>query len=195
MKNVTMIILITTLAFSCAKKRDDEIVQGQKEGLLQVSDYQGVTHSVTTKDAINNGSLDSNAVVTQISSEVKNQEAVTQVSYSSSSDLMVDAKLFARANSSLKVSYELNDKYLIINKIADKKDVPFHETTYSKKIDENTFQVPLMGYPVTLFKLEHTLDSNGEKTNQLQTIQVQALAQATHFKIDRLGKIDFELTP
>lgn len=184
-------LIISGLIAGCAKERPEEFGQGQGSDLLAISEFQGKTFEVATANEIEKTKISraQNLKDENIPQELNN---MSLVNYSSSSPLLNDVPLRAKANTIYKFNYELTDKYLILNKISTRENLPFQEITYAKKIGDNLYSVPMIGYPISLIRVENVLDGNGDKTHRLSEFSAKSLEEATHFKVDKFNRVVFD---
>lgn len=193
MKNLGAILTLVILIVSCAKDRPVEIAQTSSHNLLEIKDFQGKEYDLETMEAKSEGSIFTNAnnVTVEKSSQLINDFKL--VSYKTDSPLFEDVPFFGKEKSRYKLKYEVTDKKLIIYKVAQKSDLPFQEMTYAKKLNDGSYKVPMVGYPVTLYKLVRRENANKELTHQLDKVAVYNISEATHFDINYNGREDFEV--
>jgi len=188
---LALVVILGINLFGCAEKRPEEFVQGQGQDLLAISEYQGKEFTVTTGDALSNSqvTLSQALIDNDIPAGLDNMQLVQ---YQSSSPLFNDVPLRGRAHKQYRFNYELNDQFLIINKIAPKEHIPFQELTYAKKIGDNLYSVPLVGYPIVLVRIDNIKTPVGENSNQLSEFGATRLEEASHFKVDLFKRIVFD---
>ncbi|MCR9203713.1 MAG: zinc-dependent metalloprotease, partial [Halobacteriovoraceae bacterium] len=193
MKNLGAILTLVILFVSCAKDRPVEIAQTSSHNLLEISDFQGKEFDLETLEAKSDGSTftNANSVSVEKSSELINDFKL--VSYKTDSPLFEDVPFFGKEKSNYKLKYEVTDKKLIIYKVASKSNLPFQEMTYATKVNNSTYKVPMVGYPVTLYKLVRRENINKELTHQLDRVTVYSLNEATHFDINYNAREDFDV--
>jgi len=188
-----MIILAgLMLLVGCAKDRPEQINQTAAVNLLEIAEYQGLEFDLSTDQPLHSGSTFTNAAKVTIESGTKNINDFRLVEYNTKSELFSDVPFFGKPETQYKLKYELTPTFLIINKISKKENLPFHELTIAEKLADGTYKVPMVGYPVTLFKLRRVLNINNEGTHQMDTDVVFDLSKASHFKIDLVGRKNFD---
>jgi len=184
-------ILMTALIASCTKQRPEEFGQGQGSDLLSISEYQGQVFDVMTTEELSKTQVTS-ALELNDSKIPNSLDNMRLVKYQSTSPLLTDVPFRGRAHNKYTFKYELTDKYLILNKVAPKELIPFQEMTYATKVSDNMYSVPMVGYPISLIRVENVLDGNGERTHRLSEFSAKSLEEATHFKIDRFNRVTFD---
>jgi len=180
------------LFFSCAKDRPEQIEQAQRIDLQEVTDIQGKEFEVTTIKAIHDDSPFTDANVVSVEKGVSGINNYKFVDYKTESQLFQEVPFFGKENTTYKIKYDLTDDMLIISKLSKKEDLPFQELTYAEKIGDDLYKVPMVGYPVALYRLERILNENNESTHRLMTVKVNTLAEATHLKVDIISRKDFD---
>jgi hypothetical protein len=188
------IIILAGLALlvGCAKDRPEQIGQAASVNLLEISEFQGREFNLSTEDALHSGSTFTNAANVTVENGTEKINDFRLVGYKTDSNLFEDVPFFGKPKTEYKLNYELTPTFLIINKLSKKEDLPFHELTIAEKQGSGLYKVPMVGYPVTLFKLRRVLNINNEGTHQFDTDVVYDLNKATHFKIDLDGRKNFE---
>lgn len=193
LKNLGAIIALVFLLVSCAEDRPVEIAQASSHNLLEITDFQGKEFDLVTEEAKTEGSIFTNANSVSVEDSSKSINDFKLVSYKTEASLFEDVPFFGKENAQYKLRYEVTDKKLIIFKIASKESLPFQELTYAIKMDNGQYKVPMVGYPVTLFKLVRRENGNKELTHQLDKVAVYNLSEATHFDINYNAREDFDV--
>ena len=161
---------LTILIASCAKDRPDKYTEDAKENVVDIGSLNGKEVELRTLNSLGSTPLLSDAV--SLSADLSGtsiSDDFSLVSYETSSDLFQDVPLFALPGQKYTLKYEVTDKYLIINKVAKPELIPFHERTYATKSGDKLV-VPIIGYPVTLYKAVRTKNDDDEFTNRIEFI-------------------------
>ncbi|MDD0852712.1 zinc-dependent metalloprotease [Halobacteriovorax sp. GB3] len=185
------LIATALLVASCAEERKEEFAQGQGEELLSISDYNGKTFDLKTKEVIS-GDSENFSATREV--KVDGLDAVNNllpVDYVTNAPLFQGFAFRGLPNHDYKLQYEVKDKYLVINKIAKKEAIPFDELTYAVEMENGLYKVPLIGYPIQLTKVEKIKNSYGEETHQLRENGEKMVIGSTHFKINHLGQVQY----
>ncbi len=185
------LLTFAVLFVGCAKERNEEMVQGQGENLNAISDYQGKIFEIETGEALNSLAA-SHTDALNIAENFTAINSYDLVELKVSHELIKDVPFRGKKNFKYKIAFEVNDQFLTIFKLAKKEDLPSQELTYAKAYGENLLAVPLVGYPVSLIKIDNILDGNGDKTHKKSEFQTKELSSATHFRYDLAGRQIFE---
>ncbi len=176
---------------SCAEKRPVQIAQTSAHNLLEISDFQGKEYELQTKGSVHSGSSFTNAKKVTVSKAAKGVNNFGLVGYETTSPHLEGVSFFGKTETTYKLKYEVTSDYLVVSKISKKEDLPFQELTYATSIGEDTYKVPMVGYPVTLYKLVRRRNHNNELTHNLDKVRVYSLKEATHLDINFRGRREF----
>ena len=191
----SLVVMMTILAMTisgCAKDRDDKYSDDAEENVVEISSLNGKEVELRTLNSLGSTPLLSDAVnVSANLSGTSISDQFSLVSYETSSDLFQDVPLFALPGQRYTLRYEVTNKHLVINKVAKSELVPFHERTFATKEGDNLV-VPLIGYPITLYKQVRVRNSDNESTNLLDFIVVDNVAKATHMRVNTLSRVTFD---
>ncbi|GAB4010545.1 MAG: hypothetical protein Fur0010_03420 [Bdellovibrio sp.] len=188
---IIITLIISGLIAGCAKQREEQFDQGAGVDLLSISEFQGQTFVVETQDIISKTKI-TNAQELKDENIPVELNNLNMVRYTTTSPLLGDFDMRGKPHSNYQFNYELTDKHLIINKLAARENLPFQEMTYAKQIGDNLYAVPMIGYPITLYRVENAIDSNGDKSHRLIELRKDKLEEATHFKVDKFQRVVFD---
>lgn len=176
-------VALSLLAFGCAKERQEEFSQGQGRNLLNVSEYNGKTFELTTTSVVQSESTASSATR---SLDVGNYDGMNNmmiVEYTTDAPLFQGFTFRGLPNHKYEIQYEVTDKYLVVNKVANKDAIPFDELTYATQLKDGRYKVPLLGYPIRLVSVENIQNSYGEDSRKLMEMSQKSVANSSHFEI------------
>ncbi len=188
LKKLLFITLSIMILIGCTKERADEFAQGQgQQDLWTISQFQNKYFIVETGGAL----IEKKATNADELELATGDESYTElnnfdlVSYTTDSTLLKDVPFRAKKYTTYQVRYVVTKDYLKVMKVAKKELLPSQEQVIAKQIPgTQLWEVPLIGYPITLKKVEQIEDANGDKTSKLQEYGTSALAGASHFKIN-----------
>lgn len=183
---------------ACEAKRQNEFRQGDGAHLYSIEDLSSKSSTLNTGERIKSGI----ASVTTSSKLVTSDKAKSLIEpkdivsfdlnddpfYINSEDYQYD--FFGKENTSYQIKYTFTENHLIVNKLATIDELPSNERTYAKQVSGDLHQVPMFGFPISKYVIEHVVDSRGKKTNQLRSVRVEYLSEATHVSFN-LGEIKF----
>lgn len=175
------------LGLGCEKKRALEFLQGTGENLYAIQEYKDITFKVKTGEKVFRGQ-------TSQADQLEVLEGFTAINNLDAVAFRIDEGLFSgidlstynfygRENYEYTLKYSFTDDYVILSKIADKKDIPSQELTYAKSLGGDQYEVPIMGLPTNLYTVEKVRDDRGKDTRRVNTYSKDYLKDATHFKI------------
>jgi hypothetical protein len=194
-----LVVGLSLLVSACtSQKRPDQFVQGQGEGLDILSAYDGKTELILTGMALSETEELAARSKEITRSEVKVQVEKDQmhsfplvkyeiktVEGNNPAKSLLDSKILLRGrpNHQYQALYRLTDSYLKIFKVGAAKDIDTLEQTYAEKLPDGRLAVPVIGYPVKYFRLEHVRNSDNEKTNNLSQFS-STREKASHMEVD-----------
>ncbi len=185
---------VSLISSSCEKKRGLTFAQGVGQNLFEISQYKGQTFKVKTGAKRFKGQTSkADELVTIDGFDKINSLDVVEFSIDEGlfADIdMADFNFFGRPDYEYTLKYSFTDHYVVLSKVAAKKDLPSQELTYATNLGNDQYEVPLMGLPLSLFTVEKVLDDRGKDTRRLSTFAKDHLDQATHFKINQ-GKVRY----
>lgn len=192
-------VLLMALTGSCAKKRSEQFVQGQGEGLSRVEDYDGKEFQVSTgaQIGLSNTTLAEDGV--KVAEKEKSMNAFNFVSIQTdepeSQKLLGSVPFRGRENTKgvYKLVYRVTNSYLKLYKVAKKEDLPFQEHFYIEEtMQDGSVMIPMLGYKLKYFRLEKVKNDNDETTHRLIEIEVPSKVGATHVRVDFTSREVFE---
>ncbi|MBT3586555.1 MAG: hypothetical protein HN509_16725 [Halobacteriovoraceae bacterium] len=199
MRNPIYAFLTLSLLFfvSCSKERPEELVQGSPENLESISEYRGKILELKTGSNLLTGRIQSTTENVNISKDVKNLNTFKFVEFKIATDLLDGVPFRGRPNTSYKILFELTADKMILHKVAKKDDIPFLEMTSAVLIEsgelKGLYSVPLVYYPINLYRLENVKDGNGNNTQKLNTYSTKSPSSATHITYLREDKVRIKL--
>ena len=193
------LLLLMAVATACAKKRTEEFVQGQGEGLSKIEDYDGREFGIQTGKQIglSNTTLAEEGV--KVSDKERSMNAFNFVSVKTSEPegqkLLGSVPFRGKENTQnvYKLLYKVTNSYLKLYKVAKKEDLPFQEHFYIEEtLTDGSVLIPMVGYQLKFFRLENVKNSNDETTHRVTEISVPSRAGATHVRVDFSSREVFE---
>ncbi|MBP9707893.1 MAG: zinc-dependent metalloprotease [Oligoflexales bacterium] len=100
------------------------------------------------------------------------------------SELAPDIEVLGDENAVYPINIRFAKNHLILEKITDKSSIASVEQTYAYAINESQLAVPIVGFPITKYRIEHKV-VNGLKSAVLTGVVVDNIEDATHIKIDQ----------
>jgi hypothetical protein len=169
-----VVIGITSLlpiVLSCEQKRESDFVQGDGKHLYSIEDLSSRSAILKTGQRINDGiaSVTTSSKLVINSSNTGLMVNKDIVSFDLSDDpLNINSSsyqydFFGEENSTYQVKYTFTEKHLIVNKITKIEDLPSNERTYATKLGKGLYQVPMFGFPISKYVIEHVKDQRGKK--------------------------------
>ena len=189
---IVFIALLCMAAFGgCEGARDLTYTQGRGENLFSIDDYQGETFVVNTGDKRFKGQTSRADEITTIDGfdKINNLDAA-ELAFTEGlfADLELrDLIFYGRENHAYTFTYSFTDHYVILSKVAPREDIPSQELTYATESAGETYTVPMMGVPITLFTVEAVEDVRGKNTRKLNEYRKDFLKDATHFRMNLNG--------
>ncbi len=207
-----VLVLSFSILVGCTKKRPVMFSQGQGRETEKISTYADTCGDLKTsgiKKDVNKGEVQAHVSGSQIFDakgstkqnlriESKNNLGVnyfTYVNYATKMDLLGKDLLFrGRENFTYKICYRLSPNWLKVVKIGARKDIPFSEAPSGKVLksgptpEEDTLEIPLMGYRVTYFSREKQVNADNEKTNIVIELPQTDPSKAKYVKVDKLSR-------
>ena len=194
-KKLKAVLILAGWSFllaSCAQERPVQISQTSAHNLLKISDYQDQEYDLTTEGSIHSGASFTDANQVKVEKTAQGVNNFGLVSYKTQSPHFDGVPFFGKSNANYKLKYEVTNDYLVISKLSEKSQLPFQEMTYATSIGKDLYKVPMVGYPVTLFKLVRRKNYNNEQTHELDKVRVYSLKEATHFDINFRARKTFD---
>ncbi len=192
MRNFLIFLSLIALV-GCPKKREETFVQGHGRELLAISDFDGKEFSVETlalvSDYKENPKI-SNAENLKLTD--KNDAATMGVvNVKSDAELLNDVPFVGLPNqkSGYKVKYSINNGFLIVLKVAERKLIHPSELPGAIEIDKNTVAVPLVGYPIKGFYNTENVEVNRQKSDRIVEAGAKSKDSAKFFKLDLSGRV------
>ncbi|MBT3984282.1 MAG: hypothetical protein HOE90_23200 [Bacteriovoracaceae bacterium] len=194
-KKTTFLTLALSMVFlfSCTKKREDEFAQGVDTNLFQVSSYHGKYFELDTQDELYPGDALVEEIQDSQTEDIMN--LLPRVKYTTNAKLLTEIPFFGKPFHQYTIKYEILEaaQVLRVLKVAEKKYIHGPELTYAEEIPgTNLLQVPLLGYDISLKKLEHIKNESNEDTNRLTSSSANSLVSATHFEANFNAPILFD---
>ncbi len=189
-------LVIASLAFgmlmmtACTKSRSPHFAQGQGENLLKISDYDGKTFEIQTGSPIAAQQQNfSKAQTLDVKAKALGADAFSVVNYevndATAKKLLGTTAIVGRPNTKYDGLIRVTQSYLKVFKVANEKDLPINEVTYSEKLSDGRLAVPLMGYPLTAkVSTERSKNDLQENTSTVIEKSQEDVANATYFRID-----------
>ena len=179
---------------ACEQLRPLTWTQGAGEDLYSIADYNGKTFQARTGGKRYKGqtSRADELIVLSGFDKINNVDAV-DLSFLDGLFANIDISdfiFYGRENHDYQFQYDLTDDYVVLSKVADRKDIPSQELTFAQPLGGGLFKVPVMGLPVALYTVEIVRDERGKDTRKKNTYLKDYLNQATHFKV-RLDGIKY----
>jgi predicted Zn-dependent protease len=192
MKKLIRVLALFTIPFlivNCAKKRAEQFIQNEGIHIDGLAMYDGKNYQLKTGKSLTSGSLTS--ADDEVKIDANNEFGLNNfgiVEYKTDALLLGSSFPFrGRENTNYAIQYEVNSqlKKLIVYKLGKKKDIPIQELTLAIQVSKDTYKVPLISYEVSLLKVAHVQNENGENTNKLKEFPVEDKSQATHIKVKK----------
>ena len=194
MKKLYVLAFGLIFALSCSKDRPIECAQGHCHGeIVSLHSVNSLGSFLETGESLYESPIASKADSISFDGtygEVNNFDLV-QISHTDS-DLINDVPFRGRPNFRYDLHHELTKDYLIIHKVAFKRDLPSQEWSVAKERPDGRLAVPILVYNISLFNRDPIQDANYEKTTKLGEFPAKTLDEATHFRLDRTSRQLFE---
>ncbi len=212
---LSFVIIAAVVIGACTKKRDDYFPQGLGENLIAMKGFKTdyTLRTTKTKKADVSQSEASNLVVGENGLNLRkfnifaNVPTKNLVGYTTDADLIPkDYEFVGNFETSYKIKYTYNDKYILVQKLVDEDTAPDFEirsfrkslpsqaektkkvlqkATKEKREKREPVYVTMLGCPVTYYRVENQLNRNLEKTKALTEITVRYPNEATHFRVKK----------
>ena len=195
MFNKLFIFLLTfIILLGCSKERPETFVQGQgQQDLWEISKFQGKYYDVQTTDTLieKNASQADKLTLSNGDDRYEHINNFNLVNYKTNSNLLKDVPFQGKEYSLYKVRYKITNNQLLVMKVATKELFPTQELDIATKIPgTELYEVELIGYPISLHKVENIKDSNGNDTSKLNPFPATDLSNSTHFRLDLSNRIE-----
>lgn len=185
------------ISLACTKKRDESFVQGQGKDLLSISEYDGKEFPVETKERIIDSKENPGLSKSENFTHNKNSELALMgaVKVETTADLLGDVPFIAlpMRKTGYKIKYVINNDFLVVMKVADKKLIHPKELAGATDQGQNQWAIPLVGYPIRGLINAEYVNENGEKSNKLIESNVNDKKLAKYFKIDKNNRTIYKL--
>lgn len=181
-------IFMLIFSASCSKDRPVEMVQSADfAGLFSINSMNGKTCQVDTAGALYTPQGLSRASTTQFEDQIYNDN-LPFVSYETNCPLMKDLPFRGRPRSRYVVKFKIkqtpSEYYLEAYKVTTEENISFHEKTFSDKIDQTHYEIPLFRHKINFYSREFVTDPiTGEKTQNLDLFPKNNMRDATDFRI------------
>lgn len=189
MKNGKTLLIALTAAFiftaGCTKEREERFSQGQGTNLDTIGKYESQEYELTTLKAIERPNT-SKAEKLTVANGVDGVNYFQLVSYETTADLLGDVPFVGKEDTKYTIKYVLGPKFLKVVKIAPKELLPYQELPYATEISPGIYQVPLVGYNVSYYRIENQKNSNDEDTHIKVEVGVpsEEYKNASHIRVD-----------
>lgn len=187
---ITQLSLAILILASCTKSRPAAFSDYEDENLMSIEAIDGKEFPLTTEKEIAKLNSSNSDKVSTNTSQVQN---FNLVKYQTEAKLMDSVPFTGKENSIYKIRYELTDSYLKVFKIAKKDLISMQEMSYAEKLNDGTFKVPLIGYPIEgYYQVKRAKNELKEETSRLTLKRELTKSTASHFKINPQGKEVFK---
>lgn len=193
-----LLLSLVLMMTGCEKLRSLTYEQGQGENLFLIKDFNSVKFEASTGIRRFKGQT-SRADELEVPDDfehINSHDAVT-LSFEQGLFSQIDLKdliFYGRENHKYIFQYDFTDDYVILSKVANRKDIPSQELTFAENLGLDTYKVPIMGLPISLYTVELVEDERGKKKRRLNEYDKLYLKEASHFRINPEGIKYFETT-
>lgn len=196
LNTLARLLLIPALAISagCVKKRKTQFAQGQGVDAQEIQSIAGAKGTLTTGKPLSGSNRSSSETPLQVEENLGDtMNFFPLVEYTTDSELVgKDLPLRGRTNFRYELRHELTDSHLRVLKVGKKQDIPSEEWSYAVQLENDLIGVPLVGYYVRYFRVDHVQNQDNKKTSRLVELPVADRNGATHFRIDRTSRQIFQ---
>ncbi len=187
-----MVFALGTTA--CVKKRPTRLAQGQGVDAQLITEVGKQRFTITTLAAIDGSLISASEKQVEVADDMPDVvNKLPLVQYKTDSELLGnDLPLRGRPSFKYEGRVQLTDQYLRVLKVGKKADLPFEEWPYAVQLEDGLLGVPLVGYRVRFFRIEHARNEDDKRTSRLIEVSIADKSEATHFRIDRTSRTVFE---
>ena len=193
--------VVCYLGAACSKARPEKCSQGECLSDLNSLKLDGQVHTLQTLGPkFNKSATVANSVATRADNflldenykDINNMDLVDYTSTPQTMRFLIGVPFRGKTNFSYDIKYEVTKDHLILHKIAWKEDLPSQEWSAAEELPDGRFSVPILGYKISLVRVEFLEDDRGELTERTQEFPAFSLTEATHIKVDMTGRKLFE---